>query len=124
MKKEIATVAAPSALGPYSQAIEANGMIYLSGQLGLHPVAGSLPETVEAQAERALQNIAAILDQAGSSFDKAVKTTIFLADMGDFAKVNEVYGRFFNRPYPARSTVQVACLPKNALVEIEVIALA
>jgi len=118
----IATTGAPSAIGPYSQAIVIDGLVFCSGQLGLDPATGSLVGGVEAQAERSLQNLEAVLGAAGLSMADVVKTTIFLVDMGAFAAVNAVYGRFMPDPPPARSTVAVAALPKGGLVEIEAIA--
>jgi 2-iminobutanoate/2-iminopropanoate deaminase len=118
----IATTGAPAAIGPYSQAIAMDGIVFCSGQLGLDPATGILVEGVEAQAERSMQNLVAVLAEAGLSMADVVKTTIFLADMGDFAAVNAVYGRFMPDPPPARSTVAVAALPKGGLVEIEAIA--
>ena len=123
MRNEVATNAAPAAIGPYSQGIRAGQLVYTAGQVGIDPASGELVDGVAAQAERALRNLAAILDAAGTSLERVVKTTIFLADMGDFAAVNEVYARHFSPPYPARSTVAVAALPKAALVEIEAIAM-
>ncbi|ANF95430.1 RidA family protein [Paenibacillus bovis] len=122
-KQPIATDRAPGALGPYSQAIDTGMFIFASGQLGLDPVSGDMAEGVQEQARVALQNVIAVLEAAGSSLDQVVKTTVFLQDMNDFAAMNEIYGQFFQEPYPARSAVQVARLPKDALVEIEVIAL-
>lgn len=124
MKQVYSSPDAPAALGPYSQVIAANGFLFLSGQLGLDPVSGQLAEGVEAQTEQALKNIAAVLKAAGSGFEKALKCTVFLADMNDFTRVNDIYAKAFPAPFPARSAVQVARLPKDALVEIEVIALA
>ena len=121
-RQAISTGGAPGAIGPYSQAIRSGDMVFCSGQLGLDPVSGELVDGVEAQADRALRNLQSVLDAAGLSFDDVVKTTIFLADIGDFAAVNAVYGRFMPDPPPARSTVQVAALPKGGLVEIEAIA--
>lgn len=121
-RQAISTAGAPAAIGPYSQAIGIDGLLFCSGQLGLDPVTGNLVEGVEAQADRALRNLVAVLDASGLTFADVVKTTIFLADMGDFAAVNAVYGRFMPDPPPARSTVQVAALPKGGLVEIEAIA--
>ena len=119
----ISTSGAPGAIGPYSQAIASEDLVFCSGQVGLDPATGELVEGgVEAQAERALRNLAAVLDAAGCSFDDVVKTTIFLADIGDFAAVNAIYGRFVAEPPPARSTFAVAALPKGARVEIEAIA--
>jgi 2-iminobutanoate/2-iminopropanoate deaminase len=119
----ISTPHAPGAIGPYSQAIRADGYLFCSGQLGLDPATGDfVAGDVEAQAEQALRNLAAVLDMAGISFAEVVKTTIFLADMADFAAVNGVYARFVTDPPPARSTVAVAALPKGGRVEIEAIA--
>ena len=121
-RQAISTGGAPGAVGPYSQAIRSGDMVFCSGQLGIEPVSGELVEGVEAQAERALRNLQSVLDAAGLGFDDVVKTTIFLADIGDFVEVNAVYARFMPDPPPARSTVQVAALPKGGLVEIEAIA--
>jgi 2-iminobutanoate/2-iminopropanoate deaminase len=121
-RQAISSGGAPAAIGPYSQAIRSGDMVFCSGQLGLDPATGELADGVELQAERALRNLQTILDAAGVSFDDVVKTTIFLADIGDFAAVNAVYARFMPDPPPARSTVQVAALPKGGRVEIEAIA--
>ena len=119
----ISTSHAPGAIGPYSQAIRADGYLYCSGQLGLDPATGEfVAGDVEAQAEQALRNLVAVLEVAGLTFADVVKTTIFLADMADFATVNGVYGRFVTDPPPARSTVAVAALPRGGRVEIEAIA--
>ena len=118
----ISTGGAPGAIGPYSQGIAAGDLVFCSGQVGFDPATGELAEGVEAQAARALRNLAAVLDAAGCSFADVVKTTIFLVDVGDFASVNEVYGGFMPDPPPARSTVAVAALPRGARVEIEAIA--
>jgi len=121
----IATDKAPAAIGPYAQAIKANGLLFCSGQIPLDPETGELVAgNVAAQTERVMANIAAVLAAAGTGFDRVVKTTIFLADMGDFATVNEIYGRSFPDHKPARSTVAVRSLPRGALIEIEVVALA
>ena len=120
----ISTPDAAQAIGPYSQAIKAGGLIFTSGQIALKPDGEFVAGGVEAQSRQVLQNLAAILKEAGATLQDAVKTTIFLADMGDFAAVNEIYAAAFGEHKPARSTVQVAKLPKGALVEIEVIALA
>lgn len=123
MKKIIITTQAPQAIGPYSQAVVAGNMVFLSGQLGLNPQTGDfVSDKVDEQARQALRNVEAILQEADLSLADVVKTTVFLADMSDFAQVNEVYASFFEPPYPARSAVAVKTLPKNALVEIEVIA--
>jgi 2-iminobutanoate/2-iminopropanoate deaminase len=121
-RQAISTGGAPSAIGPYSQAIRSGDMVFCSGQLGLDPISGELADGVEAQAERAMRNLQSVLDAAGLGFDDVVKTTIFLADIADFAAVNTVYGSFMPDPPPARSTVQVAALPKGGRVEIEAIA--
>lgn len=122
-RTQVHTNTAPAAIGPYSQAIRTDGMVYSAGQVGADPATGALHEGVAAQAEQALRNLAAVLDAAGTGLERVVKTTIFLVDMGDFAAVNEVYARHFTPPYPARSTIAVLALPKGAQVEIEVIAL-
>ncbi len=119
----VMTAHAPAALGPYSQAIKAGNLVFLSGQLGLDPQSGQLAEGIEAQARQVMTNLAAVLAASGSSFDRVVKTVIFLANMTDFATVNAIYGEVFKGDPPARSTVQVAALPRNGLVEIEMIAL-
>ena len=118
----IRTAAAPAAIGPYSQAIQTGNLLLTSGQLGLDPVTGSLPEGVEAQAVQALKNIGAILSEAGYTKEDVVKTTVFIRNMGDFGKVNAIYAAFFGDHKPARSCVEVSALPKGGLVEIEVIA--
>jgi 2-iminobutanoate/2-iminopropanoate deaminase len=123
-RQVIRSNSAPAAIGPYSQAIRAGQFIFASGQLGLDPSTGKLQDGVEAQTRQALANVTAVLAAAGSSTDKIVKTTLFLANMADFAAVNAIYGEHFAHEPPARSTVQVAALPLGGLVEIEVIALA
>jgi len=123
MKKEIKTDKAPKAIGPYSQAIEVNGLVFASGQIPLDPVSGKLNTgSIEDQTRLVLQNLKAVLEAAGSSLDKTVKCTVFLKDMDDFSRMNSVYGEFFKPPYPARAAVQVARLPKDVKVEIEAIA--
>ncbi|MDR1879643.1 MAG: Rid family detoxifying hydrolase [Tannerellaceae bacterium] len=123
MKKVIATAAAPAAIGAYSQAIQAGNMLFLSGQLGIDPATGNIVDGgVKEQTAQVFKNIHAILSEAGYSIDDVVKTTVFLADMADFAAVNEVYASQFNAAFPARSTVAVKTLPKNGLVEIEAVA--
>ncbi len=125
MKTIVQTEKAPAALGPYSQAVKAGGFVFLSGQVALDPASGQVVEgDVRAQTERVLQNLQAVLAAAGSSLAAVVKTTVFLADMNDFAAMNEVYGRFFSSDPPARATVQAARLPKDVQVEIDLIALA
>ncbi|AUM65509.1 RidA family protein [Brevibacillus laterosporus] len=121
-RQVIHTEKAPQAIGPYSQAIKVNGMVYTSGQLGFKPGTADLFETVEAQTHQAMKNLQAILEEAGTSLEKVVKTTVFVQDLNDFAKVNEAYHTYFQQDAPARSCVQVAALPKGALVEIEAIA--
>jgi 2-iminobutanoate/2-iminopropanoate deaminase len=121
-RQSVTSAGAPAAIGPYSQAIAVPVAFCCSGQIGLDPASGELVEGVEAQAERALRNLGAVLDAAGVTFLDVVKTTIFLTDMNDFATVNAVYARFVPDPPPARSTVAVAALPKGALVEVEAIA--
>lgn len=123
MRDVVLTDRGPKPIGPYSQAIRANGFLYVSGQVALDPKTGELVGAdVAQQTERTLQNLKGILEAAGSNLHHVVKTTVFLKDMNDFAAMNEVYGKFFTLAPPARSTVQVARLPKDALVEIEVIA--
>ena len=120
---KIATTNAPAAIGPYSQGIECNGMIYVSGQLPVDPATGEFAgEDIATQTRRSLTNIKNILEAAGSGMDKVVKTTVLLADIGDFAAMNEVYAEFFTEPFPARAAFQVAAIPKGALVEIEAVA--
>ncbi len=122
MNKRIATEGAPTALGPYSQGIDAGDLVFCSGQVGIDPATGILADGLNAQAERALRNLGAVLDAAGATFADVVKTTVFLADMADFAAVNEVYAGFFPDPPPARSTFAVAALPRGARIEIEAVA--
>ena len=124
MKKTISTDRAPKAIGPYTQAIIANGFAFLSGQIPLDPATNTLVEgDIAAQTERVLQNIRAVLEACGSSLGQVVKTTVFLKDMAEFAKMNEVYGRHFSENPPARSTVEAARLPRDVRVEIDCIAL-
>ncbi|MFI3240538.1 MAG: RidA family protein [Bacteroidales bacterium] len=122
MKKAISTPAAPAAIGPYSQAIESNGTIYISGQIPIDPATGNIAETIEEQAEQVFKNIEAILQAVDCTMDNVVKTTVLLADMNHFATVNEIYASHFNAPYPARAAYQVSRLPKDVLIEIESIA--
>lgn len=125
MKQTIKTPKAPGAIGPYSQAVKANGMLFLSGQIALDPASGQVVAgDVRAQTERVLENLKAVLEAGGSSLGQVLKTTVFLADMADFAAMNDVYGRYFSQEPPARSTVQAAGLPRGVRVEIDVIALA
>ena len=123
MKKMISTSKAPAAIGPYSQAIQVGNLIYTSGQIPIDPATGQLVEGgIKEQARQSLSNIQAILQEAGLTMTSVVKTTVFMADMADFADMNSIYAEFFTEPYPARSAVAVKTLPKNALVEIEVVA--
>lgn len=121
--KAINTKNAPAAIGPYSQAIEVNGFVFTSGQLPIDPATGEFAGSdIKSQAEQSLKNVKAILEEAGLTMKNVVKTTVFLADMADFAAMNEVYSTYFSEPYPARSAVAVKTLPKGALVEIECVA--
>lgn len=121
-KKIIATDKAPAAIGPYSQAIEAGGFVFASGQIPVDPATGNIPEGIEAQAKQALTNVKNLMEASGLSMENIVKTSVFIKDMNDFAKVNEVYATFFDNDFPARSCVEVARLPKDVLIEVEVIA--
>jgi len=124
MKDRVQTDGAPKAIGPYSQAIKANGMVFASGQIALDPVSGQVIEGgITEQTERVLNNLKAVLEAAGSSLDRVVKTTVFVSDLNDFASMNEAYGRFFGENPPARSTVEVSRLPRDVRVEIDAIAL-
>ncbi len=122
MSEEIFTSKAPKPIGPYSQAIISGNLIFCSGQIGINPDTGELGEDIEAQTKQVLKNLKEILTEAHSSLEKVIKTTIFLKNIEDFKKVNEIYGEFFSSHKPARSTVEVSNLPKGALVEIEIIA--
>lgn len=122
MKKVISTPKAPAAIGPYSQAIDLGNIVFCSGQIPVDPATGAIPEGITAQTEQALTNVAALLAEASLTLADVVKTTVFLADMAHFGAMNEVYGRHFPSPYPARSAVAVRELPKGVLVEVEVIA--
>jgi 2-iminobutanoate/2-iminopropanoate deaminase len=124
MKKDaIVTAQAPSAIGPYSQGVRAGGLVFVSGQIPIDPATGEIVSGgIGAQTERVLQNLRAVLEAGGASLDDVVKTTVYLTNLGDFATVNEIYGRSFRSPFPARATVQVAALPRGALVEIDAIA--
>ena len=122
MKKEINAAGAPGAIGPYSQAIDAGAFVFASGQIPINPATGEIPEGIKAQTAQSLANVKAILEAAGLTMDNVVKTTVFLSDMDNFAPMNEVYAEAFAAPYPARSAVAVRTLPKNVLVEIEVLA--
>lgn len=122
MKEIIVSSNAPAAIGPYSHAVAMEGMVFTSGQLGIDPATGKMADGVEAQAAQALTNLENVLKDAGASMNDVVKTTVFVQDLGDFAVVNRVYGERFGAEFPARSCVQVAALPANALVEVEAIA--
>jgi 2-iminobutanoate/2-iminopropanoate deaminase len=123
MRQAVSSPSAPAAIGPYSQAIRAGSLLFVSGQIPLDPETGQMVAgDVAVQTHRVFRNLAAILDAAGSSLDRVVRTTVYLADMNDFAVVNEVYGTYFTSPAPARATVQAARLPRDARVEIDVIA--
>jgi 2-iminobutanoate/2-iminopropanoate deaminase len=123
VRQAVSTPAAPAAIGPYSQAVRAGSLLFVSGQIPLDPKTGALVGgDIAAQTHRVFQNIAAILDAAGTSLDRVVRVGVFLADMNDFAAMNEVYGTYFTSPAPARATIQAARLPKDARVEIEVVA--
>lgn len=125
MKKAIKTDKAPKAIGPYSQGIIGGGFIFVSGQIPLDPASGEIVgQTIEEQAHQVFKNLQAILQAAGSSLDRVVKATVFLADMNDFSRMNAVYAQYFSEPYPARAAFQVARLPREAKIEVEVIALA
>ncbi len=120
--KQISTSNAPAAIGPYSQAIVSGNMVFCSGQIPVDPETGTIAATVEEQAEQALKNLKNLIEASGSSIDKVVKTTVFIKDMNDFATINEIYAKFFTPPFPARSCVEVARLPKDVLLEVEAIA--
>lgn len=122
MKTQIATEKAPGAIGPYSQAIDCGPFVFASGQIPIDPATGNIPEGITDQTRQSLSNVKAILEAAGLTMDNVVKTTVFMADMNDFAAMNAVYAEAFSAPFPARSAVAVRTLPKNVLVEIEVIA--
>jgi 2-iminobutanoate/2-iminopropanoate deaminase len=123
MKNAIASTDAPIAIGPYSQAVRAGALVFLSGQVAMDPATNEISGDIAAQTERTMKNLGAVLAAAGSGFDDVVRATIYLVDLAHYATVNDVYGRFFQPPYPARSTVQVAALPRGAQVEIDLVAL-
>ena len=120
--KEISTTNAPGAIGPYSQGVETGGLVFVSGQIPVSPKDGTISEGIKAQTEQSLENVKAVLEEAGSGLGHVLKTTVFLKNMDDFADMNEVYAKYFTTPYPARAAVQVAKLPKDVLVEIEAVA--
>lgn len=121
MAKVICTDKAPGAIGPYSQAIEVNNMVYTSGVIPVDPATGVIPEGVEAQANQALSNLKNLIEASGADISQVVKTTVFIKEMNDFTKINEIYATYFTEPFPARSCVEVARLPKDVLLEIEAI---
>lgn len=121
MQKVISTDKAPGAIGPYSQAIEVNGMVFTSGVIPVDPVTGVIPEGVEAQATQAFTNLTNLVEASGAAMSQVVKTTVFIKEMNDFGKINEIYAKFFKEPYPSRSCVEVARLPKDVLLEVEAI---
>jgi len=122
MIKTVSTDKAPAAVGPYSQALEVNGFVFCSGQIGIDPKTGNLVDGFENQAKQVLSNLKAVLEEAGSDFEHVVKTTIYIKDMNDYPLFNKVYGEYFNNHKPARATVEVSRLPKDCLIEIEAIA--
>ena len=122
MKTTISTSKAPGAIGPYSQGIRCAGLVFTSGQLGIHPETGEMPVSIQEQTRQSLENVKSVLEAAGSGLDKAVKMTVFLKDMNDFVAMNEIYQEFFQNDFPARSAVEVARLPKDARIEIEAVA--
>ena len=122
MKQIISTPNAPQAIGPYSQAVEANGFVFVSGQIPIVPATGQMPEGIEAQTEQVMRNIGAILEAAGLTYSNVVKTTVLLKSIGDFATMNSIYAKYFTTDCPARAAFEVAALPKGALIEVEVIA--
>ena len=121
MQKVISTDKAPGAIGPYSQAIEVNGMVFTSGVIPVDPATGVIPEGIEAQANQAFSNLVNLIEASGTAVNQVIKTTVFIKEMNDFAKINEIYSKYFKEPYPARSCVEVARLPKDVLLEIEAI---
>ena len=121
MQKVISTDKAPGAIGPYSQAIEVHGMVFTSGVIPVDPATGVIPEGVEAQATQAFTNLTNLVEASGAAMSQVVKTTVFIKEMNDFGKINEIYAKFFKEPYPSRSCVEVARLPKDVLLEVEAI---
>ena len=122
MKKVISTTNAPAAIGPYSQAIEANGLVFASGQIPVNPATGEIPEGIEAQAEQVMTNMKTLLEAAGTSMENVVKTTVFIKSMDDFGTINGIYSKYFEKDCPARSCVEISRLPKDVLLEMEAIA--
>ena len=119
--KQISTTNAPAAIGPYSQAIRSGDLLFCSGQIPVNPATGNIPEGAQAQAEQALTNLKSLIEAAGASIDNVVKTLVFIKDMNDFAAINDIYAKYFTEPFPARSCVEVARLPKDVLLEVEAI---
>ena len=121
MKEIVTTDKAPAAIGPYSQAVKFNGFVFTSGVIPADPADGSIPQGIEAQAEQAFSNIKNLIEESGSSMADVIKTTVFISDMDNFVKINEIYSKYFEKPYPARSCVEVSRLPKDVLLEIEAV---
>jgi len=121
MSKVISTDKAPAAIGPYSQAIEVNGMVFTSGVIPVDPQTGVIPATIEEQANQAFSNLKNLIEASGATIDKVIKTTVFIKEMNDFGKINEIYATYFKEPFPARSCVEVARLPKNVMLEVEAV---
>ena len=121
MKKIISTDKAPAAIGPYSQAIEVNGMVFTSGVIPVDPQTGVIPATIEEQANQAFSNLRNLIEASGATIDKVIKTTVFIKEMNDFGKINEIYATYFKEPFPARSCVEVARLPKDVMLEVEAV---
>ena len=121
MSKVISTDKAPAAIGPYSQAIEVNGMVFTSGVIPVDPQTGVIPATIEEQANQAFSNLKNLIEASGATIDKVIKTTVFIKEMNDFGKINEIYATYFKEPYPARSCVEVARLPKDVMLEVEAV---
>ena len=122
MSKVISTDKAPAAIGPYSQAIEVNGMVFTSGVIPVDPQTGVIPATIEEQANQAFSNLKNLIEASGATIDKVIKTTVFIKEMNDFGKINDIYATYFKEPFPARSCVEVARLPKDVMLEVEAIA--
>ncbi len=122
MSKVISTDKAPAAIGPYSQAIEVNGMVFTSGVIPVNPQTGVIPETIEEQANQAFSNLRNLIEASGTTIDKVIKTTVFIKEMNDFGRINEIYSQYFKEPFPARSCVEVARLPKDVMIEVEAVA--
>lgn len=121
MSKVISTDKAPAAIGPYSQAIEVNGMVFTSGVIPVDPQTGVIPATIEEQANQAFSNLKNLIEASGATIDKVIKTTVFIKEMNDFGKINEIYATYFKEPFPARSCVEVARLPKDVMLEVEAV---